>query len=115
MKNTRPTRTATVLNILGLATALAVFMILMAQVRYDRRYNRCFADSERMYRVEENTHNQGFSHRSPNSDVADFLDSLDGVEAVYQVNVTNSANYRLADPEESDETSTPVRGQRRDA
>ena len=95
-------KTPLILNLLGLATALAVFMILMAQVRYDRRYNRCLADSERMYRVEENTHNQGFSHRSPNSDVADFLDSLDGVEAVYQVNVTNSANYRLADPEESD-------------
>ena len=48
-----------ILNLLGLAVALAVFMILMAQVRYDRRYNRCFADSERMYRVEENTDNQG--------------------------------------------------------
>ena len=102
MKNTRPTSAATVLNILGLATALAVFMILMAQVRYDRRYNRCFADSERMYRVEDNTHNQGFSHRMPDDEVADFLDSLDGVEAVYQVNITNFANYRLADPEESD-------------
>lgn len=102
MKNTRPTSAATVLNILGLATALAVFMILMAQVRYDRRYNRCFADSERMFRVEDNTHNQGFSHRMPDNEVADFLDSLDGVEAVYQVNITNFANYRLADPEESD-------------
>ena len=95
-------KTPKILNILGLATALAVFMILMAQVRYDRRYNRCFADSERMYRVEDNTHNQGFSHRMPDDEVADFLDSLDGVEAVYQVNITNFANYRLADPEESD-------------
>ena len=89
--------TPKILNILGLATALAVFMILMAQVRYDRRYNRCLADSERMFRVEDNTHNQGFSHRMPDNAVADFLDSLDGVEAVYQVDITNFAAYRLAD------------------
>ncbi len=57
MKNTPK-----ILNLLGLATALAVFMILMAQVRYDRRYNRCFANSERIYRVEDNTENQGYSH-----------------------------------------------------
>ncbi len=95
-------KTPKILNILGLATALAVFMILMAQVRYDCRYNRCLADSERMYRVEDNTHNQGFSHRMPDDEVADFLDSLDGVEAVYQVNVTNWATYRLADSETND-------------
>ncbi|MBR6174581.1 MAG: ABC transporter permease [Bacteroidales bacterium] len=94
--------TPKILNILGLATALAVFMILMAQVRYDRRYNRCLADSERMFRVEDNTHNQGFSHRMPDNAVADFLDSLDGVEAVYQVDITNFAAYRLADSEKSD-------------
>ncbi|MBR3465801.1 MAG: ABC transporter permease, partial [Bacteroidales bacterium] len=95
-------KTPKILNLLGLATALAVFMILMAQVRYDRRYNRCLADSERMYRMEDNTHNQGFSHRMPDDEVADFLDSLDGVEAVYQVNITNCATYRLADSETND-------------
>ena len=57
MKNTP--KSPLILNLLGLAVALAVFMILMAQVRYDRHYNRCFADSERMYRVEDNTDNQG--------------------------------------------------------
>ncbi len=84
MKNTRPTSTATVLNLLGLATALAVFMILMAQVRYDRSYNRCFADSERMYRVEQNANNQGYDHNIYEDGVADSLASLHGVEDVYQ-------------------------------
>lgn len=82
MKNTRPTSTATVLNILGLATALAVFMILMAQVRYDRRYNRCFADSERMYRVEENDVGQGFSDYVTQRNLAAFLNSQEEVEAI---------------------------------
>lgn len=98
MKNTRPTSTATVLNILGLATALAVFMILMAQVRYDRRYNRCFADSERMYRVEENTDNQGYSHWMVGSDKADYLDSLDEVESVYQFDLTQQADIKYCNP-----------------
>lgn len=79
MKNTPK-----ILNLLGLATALAVFMILMAQVRYDRRYNRCFADSERMYRVEDNTDNQGYSHWMSDSEITDYLDSLDEVESVCQ-------------------------------
>lgn len=98
MKNTRPTSTATVLNILGLATALAVFMILMAQVRYDRRYNRCFADSERMYRVEVNTDNQGYSHWMVGSDEADYLDSLDEVESVYQFDLTQQADIKYCNP-----------------
>ena len=99
MKNTRPTSAATVLNILGLATALAVFMILMAQVRYDRRYNRCLADSERMYRVEENSHNQGYSHWINDSDITDYLDSLDEVESVCQLSDLDY-NYKLEHPVE---------------
>jgi len=99
MKNT-PTPPL-ILNILGLAVALAVFMILMAQVRYDRRYNRCFADSERMYRVEDNTDGQGFSHWMSESDMTDYLDSLDEVEAVYQFSTSHvDYNYKLEHPVE---------------
>ena len=82
MKNTRPTSAATVLNLLGLATALAVFMILQTQVRYDRSYNRCFADSERMYRVEENDVGQGFSDYVTQRNLAAFLSSQEEVEAI---------------------------------
>ena len=85
-------KTPKILNILGLAVALAVFMILMAQVRYDRRYNRCFADSERMYRVEDNTENQGYSHWISDSKITDYLDSLDEVESVCQF-ATNYLDY----------------------
>ena len=87
-------KTPKILNILGLATALAVFMILMAQVRYDRRYNRCFADSERLYRVEENTDNQGYSHWMSDSEITDYLDSLDEVESVCQF-ATNYVDYNF--------------------
>ena len=75
-------QTPKILNILGLATALAIFMILMAQVRYDRRYNRCFADSERMYRVEDNRIGQGFSDYFTQSNLAAFLNSQKEVEAI---------------------------------
>ena len=74
-------KTPKILNILGLATALAVFMILMAQVRYDRRYNRCFADSERMCRVEENDVGQGFSDYVTQDNLAAFLNGQKEVEA----------------------------------
>ena len=87
-------KTPKILNLLGLATALAVFMILMAQVRYDRRYNRCFADSERMYRVEDNTENQGYSHWISDSEITDYLDSLDEVESVCQF-ATNYVDYNF--------------------
>ena len=90
--------TPKILTLLGLATALAVFMILMAQVRYDRRYNRCFADSERMYRVEVNTDNQGYSHWMVGSDMADYLDSLDEVESVYQFDLTRQADIKYCNP-----------------
>ena len=94
-------KTPLILNLLGLATALAAFMILMAQVRYDRQYNRCFADSERMYRVEDNTDNQGFSHWMSESDMTDYLDSLDEVEAVYQFSTSHvNYNYKLGHPVE---------------
>ncbi|MBR6903722.1 MAG: ABC transporter permease, partial [Bacteroidales bacterium] len=92
-------KTPLILNLLGLATALAVFMILMAQVRYDRHYNRCLADSERMYRVEDNSHNQGYSHWIHDSDITDYLDSLDEVESVCQLSDLDY-NYKLEHPVE---------------
>ncbi len=91
-------KTPKILNLLGLAVALAVFMILMAQVRYDRRYNRCFADSERMYRVEENTSGQGFSDFMIDVDMAKYLDSLDEVESVYQFDILQLSNIKYCDP-----------------
>ncbi len=92
-------QTSKILNLLGLATALAVFMILMAQVRYDRRYNRCLADSERMYRMEENDLGQGYSHWIRDSDITDYLDSLDEVESVCQLSDLDY-NYKLKHPVE---------------
>ena len=80
MKNTP--KTPLILNILGLAVALAVFMILMAQVHYDRHYNRCFADYQKMYRLETNPHGQGFESYIIERDISAFLSSQDNVESV---------------------------------
>ena len=80
MKNTP--KTPLILNILGLAVALAVFMILMAQVHYDRHYNRCFADYQKMYRLETNPHGQGFESYIIERNISAFLSSQDNVESV---------------------------------
>ncbi|MEG1955977.1 MAG: FtsX-like permease family protein [Mucinivorans sp.] len=40
------------LNILGLGVAYAAFMIIILQVNYEYSYDTCYADSERIYRVD---------------------------------------------------------------
>ncbi|MDR0757027.1 MAG: ABC transporter permease [Tannerella sp.] len=46
---------ATVLNVLGLSTAFATFMVIMSQVHYERTFDRCHPKAERIYRVDMNT------------------------------------------------------------
>ena len=48
----RHTLFSTVLNVTGLTLALSVFMILMVQVMYDWRYDRCWPGHEKIYRLE---------------------------------------------------------------
>jgi putative ABC transport system permease protein len=43
---------ATALNVLGLSVAFAAFMVIMMQVDYDRNFDRCHRDAERIFRVE---------------------------------------------------------------
>lgn len=50
----RNTIFSTVLNVAGLTLALSVFMILMVQVMYDWRYDRCYPGYENIYRLEYN-------------------------------------------------------------
>jgi putative ABC transport system permease protein len=45
-------RLAALLNILGLSVAFAAFMIIMMQVDYDRTFDRCHKEAERIFRVE---------------------------------------------------------------
>jgi putative ABC transport system permease protein len=47
-------RLAAVLNVLGLSVAFAAFMMIMMQVDYDRRFDRCHPDADRIYRMEVN-------------------------------------------------------------
>lgn len=42
-------RTSTLLNVIGLSVALAVFMVIMLQVYYDRTYNSCIPDADNIY------------------------------------------------------------------
>jgi putative ABC transport system permease protein len=43
---------ATALNVLGLSVAFAAFMVIMMQVDYDRGFDRCHRDADRIFRVE---------------------------------------------------------------
>ena len=52
----RHTIFSTVLNVTGLTLALSVFMILMVQVMYDWRYDRCYPGYENVYRLEYTAH-----------------------------------------------------------
>ena len=52
----RHTLFSTVLNVTGLTLALSVFMILMVQVMYDWRYDRCYPGYENIYRLEYTAH-----------------------------------------------------------
>ena len=45
-------KTATALNFVGLVVAFSVFYLLMTQVEYNRGYNSCIPDADRVYRVE---------------------------------------------------------------
>jgi len=45
-------KTATILNVLGLAIAFAAFMVILMQVEYDLSFDKFHKDSERIYRVE---------------------------------------------------------------
>lgn len=44
-------RISTLLNVIGLSVALAVFMVIMLQVYYDRTYNSCIPGNERIFVV----------------------------------------------------------------
>jgi putative ABC transport system permease protein len=43
---------AVVLNILGLSVAFAAFMVIMIQLHYDYRFDKCHKDSDRIFRAE---------------------------------------------------------------
>ena len=47
----KPTTTATILNILGLAVAIAAFLIVAMVRYYDLRYDKSYPDAERIYNV----------------------------------------------------------------
>ena len=45
-------KTAVVLNILGLSVAFAAFIIIMIQLNYDYRFDKCHKDYDKIYRLE---------------------------------------------------------------
>jgi putative ABC transport system permease protein len=53
-------RLATVLNVLGLSVAFATFMVIMMQVDYDRSFDRCHRDADRIFRMEANIPEMGW-------------------------------------------------------
>ncbi|GHU61179.1 ABC transporter permease [Bacteroidia bacterium] len=45
-------KTSSILNIVGLSVAFATCIIIMMQVDYDQNFDKCFENSDRIYRVE---------------------------------------------------------------
>ena len=50
------------LNILGLAAAFAVFLIIMMQIDFDRNFDSCHVNADRIYRLELNHGSEGWSN-----------------------------------------------------
>ena len=48
----RHTLFSTVLNVTGLTLAFSIYMTVMVQVLYDLRYDRCYPEHEKVYRLE---------------------------------------------------------------
>jgi hypothetical protein len=48
-------KTSSILNILGLSVAFATFIIIMMQIDYDRNFDKCHENSDRIYRLEVET------------------------------------------------------------
>jgi putative ABC transport system permease protein len=53
-------RLATALNVLGLSVAFAAFLAIMIQVDYDRNFDRCHRNADRIFRVEPHHEGRGF-------------------------------------------------------
>ena len=45
-------KTASILNVLGLSTAFAAFLIILMQVRYEQSFDKFHSKAERIYRLE---------------------------------------------------------------
>lgn len=104
MSNKKSFRPAYVLNIIGLAIAFAAFMILMMQVRYDYRYDRCYPEYEKMYRLESNDMGRGFSNYlwGTGDSIADYLSKQEDVESFCFVN--HCGDYFLQNGERISDT-----------
>lgn len=67
-------RIATILNVIGLSIAFVAFMIIMIQVDFERRFDRCHSTADRVFRVD--LQNSGiFSSILPRAFIEDFLTS----------------------------------------
>ncbi len=75
---------STLLNLLGMTVAIAAFMSLMIQVRYDWTFDRSYPESERIYRLEisEDTSLKRFTAHICRPMIESFKNHIPGVEAL---------------------------------
>jgi putative ABC transport system permease protein len=90
-------RLATALNVLGLSVAFATFMVIMMQVDYDRSFDRCHRDADRIFRLDAavlelgwvaiNNHliAEAFAASSPHILAMSFEDMLAGEKVLFSV------------------------------
>ncbi|MBD3167607.1 hypothetical protein GF324_13485, partial [bacterium] len=87
----------TLLNVLGLSLGLGAFLLLAAYVLHELSYDRGFADSDRLYRVQYELDNRGEMipiALSPPALMNHLLESFPAVESCTRLSTTG-ANFRI--------------------
>jgi putative ABC transport system permease protein len=64
IRNLLRSKTYAIINILGLATGIASFILIMLYIEYEVSYDKFYADSERVYRITSQTDFGGVAERS---------------------------------------------------
>lgn len=86
-------RLATFLNVVGLTVAFAAFLVIMMQVRYERSFDRCHPNADRIYRVEINWKSEGSSSILSRPFIDAVIQSSPLIEAGTLLNPYNGEPY----------------------
>lgn len=109
MKIFRKTGVATLINIIGMAVALAAAMILLVQVRWDAGYDANFTGSERVFQIENNWMDGGAYSTFISRPIIEIVKtSSPNIEAVGTANTTGRGGNNVYYPEEDKDGALTV-------
>lgn len=69
------------LNLIGLALSLAAFMLIMTQVIYERGYDRCYPEYEKIFRIDQDGNDPDMDMLFPPDVAMEFIASSPQIEA----------------------------------